>query len=366
MAAYKISKLQVKNFRNLQQDIMEFSPKINCILGKNGEGKTNILEAIHFIATRKSFRKNTGFPQFLGMDGEKPEILFSSVFTVNEKKAISYNGKISEEYSEWSFDGISGRKTVEIPIVFINPFDSYGFHNLANQRRNWFDRHITLLSEKYKNSLNKYKHLLRFRNNLLKERPSCYREQILALDREIAVHSKVLTEERIAFLADIQDFYCNVFGQIFSDKYSLQIHLETRVKGFGEQDIFDFMQHRVAKDEAAKITTYGVHRDDYAFLLDGLSTRDYGSLGQQKMSYLSLLFAYIRLFRYKMSSFPIVLIDDVSGELDRTRWGLLVRYLEKCEFQVLITTANERFEEELEKIVGVNKMRVQSGSVERI
>ena len=345
---------------------MEFSPQINCILGENGEGKTNILEAIHFIATKKSFRKNTGFPQFLGMDGEEPEILFSSVFTVNEKKAISYNGKISEKCSEWSLDGKSNRKMMDIPIVFINPFDSYGFHTVSAQRRNWFDRHISMLNEKYKNSLKKYKHLLKFRNNLLREKPSFYREQIVALDREMATHSKILTEERGIFLSDMEHFYSDVFKQIFSEKHALKAHLETRIKGLDEQEINNMMRLRFEKDDVAKVTTYGVHKDDYVFFLDGLSTLDYGSLGQQKMGYLSLLFAYIRLFRYKMNTFPIVLIDDVSGELDKTRWGLLVRYLEKCEFQVLITTANERFEEELEKIVGVNKMRVQSGNVERI
>ena len=366
MAAYKISRLQVKNFRNLQQNIMDFSPKINCILGENGEGKTNILEAIYFLATKKSFRKNTGFPQFLGMDGEKPEILLSSVFTVDEKKSVSYDGKICAEHSEWILGGKPGRKKLEIPILFINPFDAHGFHIFAEQRRNWFNRHISMLNEKYKSSLKKYRQLLRFRNSLLKEKPSLYREQISALDREMAIHSKILTEERCLFLSEIEHFYGDVFKQIFSEKHSLMAHLETRMKGLSEEEIYDYMQNRFPKDDAAKITTYGVHKDDYAFFLDGLNTLDYGSLGQQKMGYLSLLFAYIRLFRYKMNTFPIVLIDDVSGELDRARWGRLVKYLEKCEFQVLITTANERFKEELEKIMGVNKMRVQSGSVEKI
>src|SRR5690606_34270057 len=96
---------------------------------------------------------------------------------------------------------------------------------------------------------------------------------------------------------------------------------------------------------------------------DGLNSYDYCSLGQQKMSYLSLLFAYIELFRYKYTSYPIVLIDDVSGELDRFRWQKLVEYLEKSEFQVLITTANEKFKEELERIVGASKLYVESGSV---
>ena len=300
------------------------------------------------------------------MDGEKPEILFFSVFTVNKTKNISYNGKISEEYSEWSLDGKSGKKRMEIPVVFINPFDAYGFHTVPLQRRNWFDQHISILNKTYKNSLRKYRHLLQFRNNLLKEKPSLYREQVFALDREIAVHSRILTEERCRFLNDAERFCDDVFKQIFSEKRSLNIRLQTKIRNFSEQEIVDMMQKRFAKDDAAKITTYGVHKDDYLLFLDGFSAFDYGSLGQQKIGYLSLLFAYIQLFRYKTNSFPIVLIDDVSGELDKIRWSQLVRYLEKCEFQVLVTTANEKFKEELGKIMGVNKMRVQSGSVEKI
>ena len=84
------------------------------------------------------------------------------------------------------------------------------------------------------------------------------------------------------------------------------------------------------------------------------------------MSYLSLLFAYISLFRYKFNSFPIVLLDDVSGELDGLRWKRLITYLEKSEFQVFITTANERFKIELEKIEGANKLLVTKGKVETI
>ena len=366
MSSYKISKLQVKNFRNLQHDIIEFSPHINCILGKNGNGKTNILEAVYLLATRKSFRKNAGFPQFLGIDGEKPEIIFSSVLKVGDRESLSYTGKLREGHSQWFCEGKASPKKLEIPIVFINPFDSYGFHTLALHRRAWFDRHISMLNGEYKKTLGKYKQFLRFRNTLLGERPPHYRKQIIALDRELSACSKILTSCRIDFLVEIELLCDSIFKQIFSKEQSLHLRLETRGQGFSEEDFFDMMQKRFSVDESARITTYGIHKDDYTLLLGGLSAFEYSSLGQQKMSYLGLLFAYIELFRYKMKTFPIVLIDDVSGELDKVRWERLVGLLERSDFQVLITTANERFKEELEKIVGINKLLVQSGSVEQV
>ena len=149
-------------------------------------GKTNILEAVHVLATNKSFRKNAGFPQYLGMDGEKPEIIFSATFEAGRNPfLISYTGKIQEGRVQWFCDGKPIKRGDKINVVFINPFDSYGFHNVSQERRYWFDRHISMLDAEYKSSLYKYKRLLRFRNNLLKETPGSYREQITVFDPRI-------------------------------------------------------------------------------------------------------------------------------------------------------------------------------------
>ena len=122
MNTYKISKLQVTNFRNLNPDIISFSPGINCILGENGNGKTNILEAINVLATKKSFRKNTSFPQYLSIDSGKPEIIFSSLFHNQHSQNVSYSAKFTNESNLYFQDGISLKRRLDIKIVFINPF----------------------------------------------------------------------------------------------------------------------------------------------------------------------------------------------------------------------------------------------------
>ena len=104
--------------------------------------------------------------------------------------------------------------------------------------------------------------------------------------------------------------------------------------------------------------------DDYLFEFDGYNAYEYCSLGQQKMTFLSLLFAYIELFRYKFRTYPIVLLDDVSGELDERRWRNLISYLQAKKFQVFITTANESFKHELEKIEDSNKIIISDGNME--
>jgi DNA replication and repair protein RecF len=359
---YKFSKLQVTNFRNLLPNIIEFCPGINCILGENGNGKTNILEALYVIATKKSFRKNTSFPQYLSMNCEEPQIIFSSVIS-DEKNNVSYSAKIDPNSSQFFVNGKITKKRPELKLVFINPFDSYGFHNSASSRRSWFDTYIGLLEKQYKTVLNKYNKLLRFRNSLLSKKPNMYREQIQALDTDFAKYSVILTKRRLEFLSEIEIHCKNTFKSLFSEDHVLKVTLDSKFAAKNELEILEYLHNNLQKDEIIGHTHYGVHKDDYPLLFDGINSFEFCSLGQQKMSYLSLIFAYIELFRYKYVAYPVVLIDDVSGELDQIRWRRLIEYLEQRDFQVFITTANEKFSEELEKISGAKKIYVEAGSI---
>jgi DNA replication and repair protein RecF len=143
----------------------------------------------------------------------------------------------------------------------------------------------------------------------------------------------------------------------------LELTLDSVFVHWDKKKIFDFYRHQENVDLKAGVTQVGIHRDDFIFSFDGLNAFEFCSLGQQKMAFLSLIFAYIELFRYKFTSYPIVLIDDVSGELDSQRWKNLVQYLETKNFQVLITTANENFGKELEKIPASKKFYIEHGQL---
>lgn len=363
MVPLKIAKLQVTNFRNLSTDIIHFVPGINCIFGKNGNGKTNILEAIFFLAYRKSFRKNTSFPQLLSIDCGKAEILFSSLWSDQYFEQLSYSGRVEDKNSQWFLNNIPSKKKLDINVVFINPFDSFQFFNSSSFRRAWIDDHLELLDIVYKQNFKKYENFLRFRNTLLTKKPHHFLEQITAIDKEIAPLAYQLIQARQKFLLQLKPIIGQKFNSIFSEEHELYLELESDFLGKSPEEIYGELQQNLQKDLILGHSHKGIHRDDYQLKFDGLKAQDFCSLGQQKMSYLSLLFAYIELFRYIFSSYPIVLIDDVSGELDQIRWGRLIDHLKKSEFQVLITTANEPFREELEKIDGANKIYVSNGSV---
>jgi DNA replication and repair protein RecF len=360
----RIVRLQLENFRNIETDVIEFGPKINCIFGQNGNGKTNILEAIHILATKKSFRKNSSFPQFLSVDGEKPEIILSSVFQKNEnEEKYSLSTRMNRESTEWFINGRVVKRKPTIPLVFVNPSDSYQFMGTASFRRNWFDYGIGLIEREYKVVLNRYNGLLRNRNALLSKKPRHFREQIEALDPLLAKDSFFLVQRRREFLSELSPLASAAFKDIFSENHDLLMNLESKFSNLSEEGIGLELCKGLEKDEVIGFTTKGVHKDDYVLQFDGFNAYEYCSLGQQKMAYLSVLFAYIELFRYKFMSFPIVLIDDVSGELDSHRWQKLVQFLEQSKFQVLITTANEKFKEELDKIQDAHKIFVNSGSI---
>ncbi len=362
MNCWKVKKLQAQNFRNLGKDVFEFSPGINCIFGQNGNGKTNLLEAVHLLTNKKSFRKNTGYSQMINIEGASPELIIQSVFE-NDDDQSSYSIRMSEGLEERYFNNVFEKSKTPSTSVFINPFDSYSFHTSSTFRRQWFDSHLSLIDKEFKQVLGRFQKAIRFRNSVLGMGGKNTSSQLRAIDEQIAEYSSLLTQKRFEFLQELNQHITPTFRAIFAEEHRLQLDLDSMFVHWDAKKVFDFYRHQEMNDIKAQITQVGIHRDDFIFSFDGLNAFEFCSLGQQKMAFLSLIFAYIELFRYKFTSYPIVLIDDVSGELDSQRWKNLIQYLETKKFQVLITTANESFREELERIPESKKFFIKHGKL---
>lgn len=362
MNCWKIKKLLSQNFRNLDKSVFDFVPGINCILGENGNGKTNLLEAVHLLTNKKSFRKNTGFSQMLNIEGGSSEMILQSVFE-NGPELVAYSLRSTQEREErfWN-NGLEKRKT-PATSVFINPFDSYSFHTSSTFRRHWVDSHLSLLDPQYRQVLGRFQKAMRFRNSILGFGGKKAPEQLQAIDHQVAEYSALLTDRRNDFLAQLNNYITPTFKEVFAEENTLELGLESLFTHWDSAKIYDFYRHQEPSDLKASVTQIGVHRDDFIFNFDGLNAFEFCSLGQQKMGFLSLIFAYVELFRYKFNSYPIVLVDDVSGELDRLRWKNLISYLETKKFQVLITTANENFGKELEDIPHSKKFIIEHGTL---
>src|SRR5690606_16330163 len=154
MNCWKIKKLQATNFRNLKNDIFEFATGINCILGQNGNGKTNLLEAVFLLTNKKSFRKNTDYSQMINIEGESPELIIQSVFSEGGSPS-SYSLRMTDSLQERFLNSKPEKKTPS-SSVFINPFDSYNFHTSSTFRRQWLDSHISLMDKEYRQVLTRF------------------------------------------------------------------------------------------------------------------------------------------------------------------------------------------------------------------
>src|SRR5690606_12531759 len=218
MLDFKISKLQLTNFRNLGSDIISFKPKINCIFGENGNGKTNLLEAVHFLIHRKSFRKNTSFPQIISIDSDKAEISFLSYFE-NDNEKLSISAKIDNYSSQWYINNQPSKKRIELSALFVNPFDSYAFHTIPSFRRNFIDGHISLLSKDYKKTLKTYQQILKQRNTLLAEKSKDYQNICHALLPQFVDTSFELVKMRLQFMEEINSFARDIFKKIFAENH---------------------------------------------------------------------------------------------------------------------------------------------------
>ena len=362
MNCWKIKKLQAQNFRNLKDSVFDFSSGINCILGQNGNGKTNLLEAVYLLTNKKSFRKNTDYSQMINIEGERPELILQSVFE-NDGELLPYSLRMSDSLEERFFNNKPEKKLTPSSSVFINPFDSYQFHTSSTFRRQWIDSHISLGDKEYRQVLTRFQKSMKFRNSILAFGGKNASMQLRAIDEQVSEYSEIITRKRHDFLETLNQFITPTFKSIFSEDHALELTLDSMFVHWDRKRIFDFYRHQESNDIKAEITQVGIHRDDFIFSFDGLNAFEFCSLGQQKMAFLSLIFAYIELFRYKFTSYPIVLIDDVSGELDSQRWKNLIQYLETKNFQVLITTANESFGKELEKIPESKKFYIEHGTL---
>jgi DNA replication and repair protein RecF len=362
MESWKLKKLQSQNFRNLGNQVFDFVPGINCIFGENGNGKTNLLEAVFLLTNKKSFRKNTSYPQLINVEGGQPEIILQSAFS-NDKDLLAYSMRMGSEHEERFLNNTLEKSKTPVSSVFINPFDSYSFHTSSTFRRQWMDSHLSLMDSDYRKILGKFQKSMRFRNSVLSIGGKNGSNQLKAIDEQVSEYSEIITVKRLDFISGLNQQITSTFKAVFAEEHQLQLDLESLFSLWDKKKIYDFYRHQESIDFKAQVTQVGVHRDDFIFHFDGLNAFEFCSLGQQKMAFLSLIFAYIELFRYKFSSYPIVLIDDVSGELDSRRWENLIRYLETKKFQVLITTANENFGKELERIPNSKKFLIEHGTL---
>jgi len=374
-----LEELHTQDFRNLREQILKFHPKLTVIQGNNGQGKTNILEAIFTLLRGKSFRKNTDFAQLLSMSADRPKFLLQGRPNVMGKAhAITQEWEMRVDqkvYKRISFDGESQAKLSKFPCIMVQPQSAYMFFNYAQERREWLDHAIEQQNLVYGKILKKFEKLKYFKSQLLKKgNPLRYDNlnqpellsQINFLNLELARVSKLITLHRCEFLEKINDKVIHNFQKLFDQSLILNLQLSSLFVGKTETDIVQMYSEKWQDEWKRQKILIGPHLDDLCIQSRLGSFENNASMGQQKMAFLSLQFAllshYVNIFQ-GMS--PILLLDDISSELDSERWKNLIEYLRSYPIQMMMTTARANGEilpidESSYSLITVNNGRLES------
>lgn len=326
----KISLLNYKNFYDVNFD---FDSKINCFVGKNGIGKTNVLDAIYHLANGKSYFNPLALQNikhgedFFVIDGEfektkRTEQIVCSL-KKGQKKVIKRNGKPYEKFSE---------HVGFIPLVIISPSDNDLIIEGSETRRKFVDSVISQSDKEYLNQIINYQRVIVQRNALLKyffvnrtfdaETLSIYNEQLNQLATPIF-------NKRKQFLENFIPIFNKHHEQITNNADKVELIYESHLF---EKNTLELLKENLAKDKALHYTSTGIHKDDLSFLIDGFPIKKFGSQGQQKSFLIALKLAQFEFIKKNSGEKPILLFDDIFDKLDEFRVAKIVEMVNNDEF----------------------------------
>lgn len=356
-----IKSLELSNFRNYTLLDMSLDKGTNILYGDNAQGKTNILEAIYLCATTKSHRgtKDRDIVNF----GEEE----AHIRTFLEKKGDEIRIDMHLRKSKTkgiAIDGVKMKRASQLlgimNVVFFSPEDLAIIKNGPAERRRFTDMELCQLDSMYLYNLNNYNKIVNQRNRLLKDlyfNPELKGTLDIWDTQMISFGSKVI-ERRYSFVKQLNEIITSIHAGLSGGKEHLEIVYEPDVtpERFEEQ-----VRKNQDRDLKMKQTTTGPHRDDFAFVVNGIDIRKFGSQGQQRTAALSLKLSEIELVRKMTKDSPILLLDDVLSELDSNRQNYLLGSI--GDIQTIITCTgldefvNNRFE--INKVFNIVEGRIK-------
>lgn len=335
-----LHKLTLHNFKNYPDSEFLFSGKINCIVGNNGAGKTNLLDAIHYLSFCKSYfnpndTQNIRHGQdFFAVHGTyfrangNPEHL-QCIMKQNHRKKFLCNRKEYERLADHI--GL-------FPLVMISPYDRDLINDGSEVRRKYIDGVISQFDRPYLNDLIQYNKVLFHRNALLKtfaDRLYFDSESLETWDEQILSLGESVYRKRSVFLEHFIPMFQRYFRYLSEGKEEACMVYQSQLQ---VKDFRELLKESVERDKAAQFTTTGIHKDDLELTLDGYPVKRYGSQGQQKSYVIAMKLAQFEFTRLTNGFKPILLLDDIFDKLDDHRVQQLIRLVSENSFgQVFIT-----------------------------
>jgi len=357
--------LTLLNFKNYESVELDFSEGANCITGPNGVGKTNLLDAVYYLALTKSYfnpvdrqmiKHDEKMMMVKGefMDEGKSENILCSIRS-GQTKMVKRNRKQYPKIAEHI--GL-------IPIVIITPFDSFLILEGSDVRRKFIDGIISQEDQSYLQILIQYNRALAQRNQLLKHfsRERTFDADSLEIwDAKLIELGEEIHKKRKSFIDNFNPGFMKFYEGIGGTDEHVELEYRSSLlEGNYEQQLKDTVREDLQKN----YTTKGVHKDDLVFTIDGHPLKKFGSQGQQKTFLLALKLAQYRQMQKKMEKSPILLLDDIYDKLDSKRMNNLMKLVTEKGFeQIFITDTHPTRVAEMFKESGieVNSIQIKKG-----
>ncbi len=365
-----LQKILLKDYKSYLDASIAFNSQVNCILGDNGEGKTNLLDAIYYLCFTKS--------AFSGSDNqnvrhEQDLAVINGVFEKDERAHKINCGIQIKQKKVFKVDGQELEKMSlhigEFPAIFISPDDTQIIREGSETRRKFVDGTISQVDRAYLDRLISYNQVLKQRNNLLKnwpEKKPIDQDLFMAFDEQLLPLAREIHENRLKFLMEFMEFFSPHFLNIADGKEDIIINYESQLS----DDSFELKyKNGLKRDLFLQRTNMGVHKDDFLILMDGHPLKKFGSQGQQKSVAISLRLAQFDFIKEKRETTPLLLMDDIFDKLDDNRIEKLVALINENRFgQIFITDArperSRKFFEGYEE--NVSFFKVQKGEINEI
>ena len=335
----RLNKLHLINFKNLAQADIELAQGINCFVGDNGAGKTNILDAVYYLSMSKSaFTMTDGQSVHHGEDFFVIEGSYRSdggavegvncSFSRRGGKVLKRNGKEYERLAD---------HVGAFPVVICSPRDTELITDAAEERRRYLNAFISQIDRTYLNAVMRYNAVLAERNRFLK---SSSDETMLEIyDMQLAEHGTRVWEMRRDMVERMQPMVAEYYRLLSDDREQVEVSYRSELSDMPMRDVLLRSRER---DIFNQFTTSGIHRDDIIFRIGGYPLRKYGSQGQQKSFLIALKLAQYRLLTEATGERPILLLDDLFDKLDIGRVARLLTLVGGDDFgQILITDCNK-------------------------
>jgi len=334
-----LRKITIHDFKNIADASLEFSPKINCISGSNGAGKTNLLDAVYYLSMTKSyFSASDQYVFRFGTDeaalGGQYEMADGCVEKVGASvrrngKTVTRNGKAYERFS----DHIGF-----LPIVMVSPADTSLINDSGDGRRKYMNFILSQTDREYLRHIQAYSQLLLRRNKLLKD--SGQPQMLLdTISQQMAPHAQYVYQARKKLCEQLLPITQDFYSKLSADAEAISLEFRSNLD---EMPFDELMARNAERDRILGYTLAGIQRDEIDFSLNGHPLHKCGSQGQQKSFLLALKLAQMRFMQDIYGLKPILLLDDVFDKLDMSRVEYLVSIVASQEFgQIFLSDSNK-------------------------